>query len=169
MARKPSPLPTPSAPAMVLPAFPAAKLATLVARHDSARSLLINTWIDLAREGGAKAGDDECAKLVGRHVKKALLETKLSDGTVNAYAQGAMRAVYWNVQWDPSLHADKARKLPGSSRPGNTGKVMTQAKLDEKLGETLEALRLMKLDGVASDVLDAIRKAFPTWEEPAGK
>ena len=168
MARKQT---APATPAATLPVFPAAELVAMIQAHDQGRSVLINGWIDQARSAGLKASDDASAKAASRAVRRALEDAGdvLADATVAAYAQGAARAIFWGVQWTPNLHSDKTRKLPGASRPGSTTKTVSRATVDEKVGAALEALRVFGLTAIAAEMIDVIRKAFPDWEEPAGK
>jgi hypothetical protein len=177
MARKQTAPATPAATAPLtvdrLPAFPIDAIASVEKSYNSETKRIVNLWLDTCRPL-TSTGDEKIAGIVAQRVQRALEDAEntgtltLAKATRDAYVNGAKRAIYWGVEWNSNLHTDKARKLPGS-RTASTAKTLSRAKLDEKVGAALDALRVFGLTAVAADVIDAIRKALPDWQEPAGK
>ena len=80
--------------------------------------------------------------------------------TITAYAQGAMRAFFHDVDWTPTLQNDPALKVPSksgkvrASGTTTTTTKVTREQLDKTLSKALAQMRALTLDDTAAELLD---------------
>lgn len=102
--------------------------------------------------------------------------------TFTNYAQGAMRALHWNVEWSPRLFMDAERKLPWSKKPAaekaegtkgsstdpvKAGKVTTttDAELILTLRKAIQQARLLNRHLTVGILIDAAQELDPEFKE----
>lgn len=107
------------------------------------------------------------SEVAANSVAKGLMEAK----TWTEYSQSAARALYWNVDFEPSLKNDADKKLPWSKKATNTtttaGRTVStsRADLDKTLSKALQQMRLISLEGTAADLLDFLTERLADFKE----
>ena len=93
--------------------------------------------------------------------------------TVTEYAQSAMRAFYWGVEFAPSLKNDPSMALPwtasaksGTAEKAGPVKSTTREALDATLCKALAQARLLGLTEFAACVLDVCLERLDGFKEP---
>jgi len=101
-------------------------------------------------------------------VAQGIMEKK----TFTEYAQSAMRALHFNVEFAPSLKNDETKKLPwskkGTSNTGTkAGKVTSTSReeLDKTLSKALAQARILGLTEFAANVLDLAIDSLDGFKE----
>jgi hypothetical protein len=118
-----------------------------------------------------KVGCDRIAETIKTAFADAVALGQLQQKTVTEYAQGAMRAYHFQIDWTPTLKNDKARKLPWSLKGGVKGaksgtvKTTNDAAVIKTMVKVLEQLRLMGRDDVAQGQMDLILEIDPEFTE----
>ena len=92
--------------------------------------------------------------------------------TITAYAQGAMRAFFHDVDWTPTLQNDPELKVPSKSgkvrASGTTTTTkVTREQLDKTLNKALAQMRELTLDDTAAELLDFLLDNLTGFAESA--
>ena len=102
--------------------------------------------------------------------------------TFTNYAQGAMRALHFNLEWSPRLFMDADRKLPWSKKPAaekaegtkgsatdvtKAGKVTTttDAELIATLRKAIQQARILNRHLTVGILIDAAQELDPEFKE----
>ena len=107
------------------------------------------------------------SEVAANSVAKGLMEAK----TWTEYGQSAARALYWNVDFEPSLKNDADKKLPWSKKATNqttnAGKTIStdRAALDKTISKALQQARLLKLEEFAAEILDLCIERLADFKE----
>lgn len=101
-------------------------------------------------------------------VAQGIMEKK----TFTEYAQSAMRALHFGVEFSPSLKNDETKKLPwskkgSSSTSAKSGKVTNTSReeLDKTLSKVLAQARILGLTEFAANVLDLAIDSLDGFKE----
>jgi hypothetical protein len=101
-------------------------------------------------------------------VAQGIMEKK----TFTEYAQSAMRALHFNVEFAPSLKNDETKKLPWSKKGSSntsakSGKVTNTSReeLDKTLSKALAQARILGLTEFAANVLDLAIDSLDGFKE----
>lgn len=107
------------------------------------------------------------SEVAANSVAKGLMEAK----TWTEYSQSAARALYWNVDFEPSLKNDTGRKLPWSKKATNAttaaGKTVStdRAALDKTISKAIQQARLLGLEEFAAEILDVAIERLSDFKE----
>jgi hypothetical protein len=111
------------------------------------------------------------SEVAANSVAKGLMEAK----TWTEYSQSAARALYWNVDFEPSLKNDADKKLPWSKKATNqttaAGKTVStdRAALDKTISKAIHLARLLGLEELAATWLDAAIERLADFKEIEAK
>jgi hypothetical protein len=111
------------------------------------------------------------SEVAANSVAKGLMEAK----TWTEYSQSAARALYWNVDFEPSLKNDADKKLPWSKKATNTatasGKVTSteRADLDKTISKAIQQARLLGLVDLAAELVDVAIERLDGFKEIEAK
>lgn len=101
-------------------------------------------------------------------VAQGIMEKK----TFTEYAQSAMRALHFNVEFAPSLKNDETKKLPWSKKGASStsvkaGKVevTTIAEMHKTLSKALAQARVLNQTIFAGELVDFIVETYPDFKE----
>lgn len=144
------------------------KLSTVVT---TAMQQFVDTW-------AIQVGKDEkSVKAMGKAIRDsqividAVATGQMEKKTFTEYAQSAMRALHYGVEFSPALKNDETKKLPFSKKApsanAKAGKVTstTRAELDKTISKALHQARLIGLEGFAADLIDLCTEALADFKE----
>ena len=132
--------------------------------------------------------DQATCTMLGKMIRESevmeqmVMDMVIEKNTVSHYAQGAQRALHWNIEWSSALFQDAERKLPWSKKPATekaegtkgsatdvrkAGKVTstTREEADKTLSKALAQYRLIGLTGFAADLLDLAIERLDGFKE----
>ena len=115
-------------------------------------------------------------------MEQLVMDMRLEKNTVSHYAQGAMRALHYNIEWSSALFQDAERKLPWSKKPATekaegtkgsatdvrkAGKVQTttDAELIETLRKAVQQARLLNRHMTVGLLIDAAQEIDASFKE----
>jgi hypothetical protein len=115
-------------------------------------------------------------------MEQLVMDMRLEKNTVSHYAQGAMRALHYNIEWSSALFQDAERKLPWSKKPAaekaegtkgsatdvrKAGKVQTttDAELIETMRKAIQQARLLNRHMTVGLLIDAAQEIDATFKE----
>lgn len=132
--------------------------------------------------------DQATCTMLGKMIREsevmetAVMNMVIEKNTLSHYAQSAMRALHFNLEWTPALFQDAERKLPWSKKPaaekaegtkGSTtdvrkaGKVQTttDAELIETLRKAIQQARLLNRGMTVGLLIDAAQEIDAEFKE----
>ena len=144
------------------------KLSTVV---NSAMQRFVDTW-------AVQVGKDEKAcKAMGKAIRDsqvvvdAVASGQMERKTFTEYAQSAMRALHYGVEFTPSLKNDETKKLPFSKKStpatAKAGKVQstTREELDKTISKALQQARLLGLSEFSASMVDLAIESLDGFKE----
>ena len=103
--------------------------------------------------------DQATCNMLGKAIREsqvfidAVAQGQIERATITNYAQGAMRALHWNIDWAPRLFQDAERKLPWSKKPA-------AEKAEGTKGSATDPKKAGKVSTTTDkELLDTLRKA----------
>ena len=170
-------------PAIVAPKFnPTAYLRTLRKADKAALSAtaVLSQTIMMYLDSCAVAGlvrDSKTSSAISAAIRAgfadAIASMDIEKGTVYNYANGAARAWFHNVDWEPTTFQNPALAVPNAN--GKTkvksGSVTTtnNAALVKTLVKALEQCRTIGNDTLAAGIVDLILEVNPEFKEATGE
>ena len=104
--------------------------------------------------------DQATCTMLGKMIRESevmeqmVMDMVIEKNTVSHYAQGAQRALHWNIEWSSALFQDAERKLPWSKKPA-------AEKADGTKGSSTDVRKAGKVTTTTdADLLDTLRKAI---------
>lgn len=104
--------------------------------------------------------DEATCKALGKAIREsqvfidAVAQGMIEKTTITNYAQGAMRALHYNVAWAPRLFQDSDMRLPWSKKPA-------AEKAEGTKGSATDAKKAGKVQTTTDkELLDTMRKAI---------
>jgi hypothetical protein len=145
-----------------------AKLSTTV---NSAMQKFVDTWL-------VQVGKDEKAvKALGKAIRDsqvvidAVATGQMERKTFTEYAQSAMRALHYGVEFSPALKNDESKKLPFSKKStpamANAGKVTstTREELDKTISKAIAQARILGLSEFSASMVDLAIESLDGFKE----
>lgn len=144
------------------------KLSTLVC---ASMQHFVDTWL-------VQVGKDEkSVKALGKAIREsqavidACATGQMEKKTFTEYAQSAMRALHYGVEFSPSLKNDETKKLPFSKKStpatAKAGKVTstTREDLDKTLSKAIAQARMLGLTEFSASIVDLAIDALEGFKE----
>ena len=104
--------------------------------------------------------DQATCTMLGKKIRESevmeqmVMDMLIEKNTVSHYAQGAQRALHWNVEWTSYLFQDAERKLPWSKKPAAD-------KAEGTKGSTTDVRKAGKVQTTTDvELIDTLRKAI---------
>ena len=143
-------------------------LSTLVC---STMQRFVDTWL-------VQVGKDEKAcKAMGKAIRDSqvvidvVASGSMVQKTFTEYAQGAMRALHYGVEFTPTLKNDATKILPFSKKStpatAKAGKVQstTREELDKTISKALQQARLLGLSEFSASMVDLAIESLDGFKE----
>ena len=144
------------------------KLSTVVC---TAMQKFVDTWL-------VQVGKDEKAvKAMGKAIREsqvvidACATGQMEKKTFTEYAQSAMRALHYGVDFSPALKNDDTKKLPFSKKPATpatkAGKVSstTREELDKTISKAIAQARMLGLAEFSASMIDLAIESLDGFKE----
>ena len=132
--------------------------------------------------------DQATCTMLGKAIRESevmeqmVMDMIIEKTTISNYAQGAMRALHFNLEWAPRLFMDADRKLPWSKKPAaekaegtkgsstdvrKAGKVTTttDAELLDTLRKAIQQARILNRHLTVGILIDAAQELDPEFKE----
>lgn len=132
--------------------------------------------------------DQATCTMLGKMIRESevmeqmVMDMLIEKNTVSHYAQGAQRALHYNIEWTSYLFQDAERKLPWSKKPASekaegtkgsstdvrkAGKVQTTTDADllDTLRKAIQQARLLNRDMTVGLLIDAAQEIDPEFKE----
>lgn len=132
--------------------------------------------------------DQATCTMLGKMIRESevmeqmVMDMVIEKNTVSHYAQGAQRALHWNIEWSSALFQDAERKLPWSKKPAaekadgtkgsstdvrKAGKVTTttDAELLDTLRKAIQQARLLNRSSTVGNIIDEALTIDPEFKE----
>ena len=132
--------------------------------------------------------DQATCTMLGKMIRESevmeqmVMDMLIEKNTVSHYAQGAQRALHFNLEWTPILFQDKGRLLPWSKKKPaekaegtkgsatdvrKSGKVQTTTNADllETMRKAIQQARLLNRDMTVGLLIDAAQEIDPEFKE----
>ena len=104
--------------------------------------------------------DQATCTMLGKMIRESevmeqmVMDMLIEKNTVSHYAQGAQRALHWNIEWTPALFQEAERKLPWSKKPATE-------KAEGTKGSSTDVRKAGKITTTTdAELLDTMRKAI---------
>jgi hypothetical protein len=144
------------------------KLSTVVC---TSMQRFIDTWL-------VQVGKDEKAcKALGKAIREsqvvidAVATGQMEKRTFTEYAQSAMRALHYGVEFTPSLKNDETKILPFSKKATSSttkaGKVQstTREELDKTISKAIAQARILGLSEFSASMIDLAIESLDGFKE----
>lgn len=132
--------------------------------------------------------DQATCTMLGKAIRESevmeqmVMDMLIEKTTITNYAQGAMRALHFNLDWAPRLFMDAERKLPWSKKPATekaegtkgsstdvtkAGKVTTttRAEADKTLSKAFAQYRMIGMNEFVANMLDLALESLDGFKE----
>ena len=122
----------------------------------------------------------EACEALGKEIRESeffallILDGIYGKTSVSNYAQGAQRALYFNLEWTPTLF-QSVSKLPWSKKAkpkalaSGTVKTTDRSELDKTLSKALAQARLLGLLEFSADLVDLLVERLDGFKEVEAK
>lgn len=137
----------------------------------SSMQLFVDTW-------AIQVGKDEKAcKALGKAIREsqvvidAVATGQMERKTFTEYAQSAMRALHYGVEFTPALKNDETKKLPFSKKStpatAKAGKVQstTREELDKTISKAIAQARILGLSEFSAAMVDLAIESLDGFKE----
>jgi len=144
------------------------KLSTVIC---TSMQRFVDTWL-------VQVGKDEKAvKALGKAIREsqvvidACATGQMEKKTFTEYAQSAMRALHYGVEFSPALKNDETKKLPFSKKStpatAKAGKVSstTREELDKTISKAIAQARLLGLAEFSASMVDLAIESLDGFKE----
>jgi len=144
------------------------KLSTVVC---TAMQKFVDTWL-------VQVGKDEkSVKAMGKAIREsqvvidACATGQMEKKTFTEYAQSAMRALHYGVEFSPALKNDDTKKLPFSKKStpatAKAGKVSstTREELDKTISKAIAQARILGLSEFSASMVDLAIESLDGFKE----
>ena len=132
--------------------------------------------------------DQATCTMLGKMIRESeimenlIMDMRIEKNTVSHYAQGAQRALHFNLEWTPILFQDKGRLLPWSKKKPaekaegtkgsatdvrKAGKVQTTTDADllDTLRKAIQQARLLNRSSTVGAIIDEALTIDPEFKE----
>jgi hypothetical protein len=137
----------------------------------TAMQKFVDTWL-------VQVGKDEKAiKAMGKAIREsqvvidACATGQMEKKTFTEYAQSAMRALHYGVEFSPALKNDESKKLPFSKKStpatAKAGKVSstTREELDKTISKAIAQARILGLSEFSASMVDLAIESLDGFKE----